>query len=102
MEILSMYIDVFAVNPTCVPGCKGVPLRLELKDPNVTPYVVPARYYSPKQYDMAQALVVNLLKSGPIREYTSERAIICSTVRKEDGTVRIVQDFRSHNALLKL
>ena len=41
MGILNEYIDVFAVNPKSVPACKGVPMRLELKDPNVKTYVAP-------------------------------------------------------------
>ena len=101
MGILNEYIDVLAVNPKSVPACKGVPMRLELKDPNVKPYVAPIRHCSPEQREMIQTEVVKLLKNGSIRESTSEWAANCSTVRKEDETVRVVQDFRGINALLK-
>ena len=101
MGILNKYIDVFAVNPKSVPACKGVPMRLELKDPIVKPYVVPIRHYSPEQLEMIQTEVAKLLKNGSIRESTSEWAANCSTVRKKDGTVPVVQDFRGANALLK-
>ena len=48
MGILNDYIDVFTVNPKSVPACKRVPMRLELNDPNVKPYVAPIRHYSPE------------------------------------------------------
>ena len=48
MGILNEYIDVFAVNTKSVPACKGVPMRQELKDPNVKPYVAPIRHYYPE------------------------------------------------------
>ena len=44
---------------------------------------------------------MKLLNNGSIRESNSEWAANCSTVRKKDGTVRVVQDFRGINALLK-
>ena len=44
MGILNDYINVFAVNPRSVPACKGVPMGLELNDPNVKPYVAPIRH----------------------------------------------------------
>ena len=47
MEILREYIDVFAVNPKSVPACKGAPMRLELKDPDVVPYVAPKSTLQP-------------------------------------------------------
>ena len=101
MGILNKYIDVFAVNPKSIPACKGVPMRLDLKYPNVKPYVAPIRHYSPEQREMIQTEVVKLLKTGSIRESTFEWAANCSTVRKKDRTVRVVQDFRGINALLK-
>ena len=76
-------------------------MRLELKDPNVKPYVAPIRHYCPEQREMIQTEVAKLLKNGSIRESTSEWAANCSTVRKKDGTVRVVQDFGGANALLK-
>ena len=101
MSILNEYIDVFAVNPKSVPACKGVPMRLELEDPNVKPYVAPIRHYSPEQREIIQTEVVKLLKNGSIPESTFEWAAYCSTVRKKDGTVRVVRDFRRINTLLK-
>ena len=101
MGILSEYIDVFAVNPKSVPACKGVPMRLELKDPNVKPYMAPIRHYSPEQLEMVQTEAAKLLKNGSIQESTSEWAANCATVRKKDRTVWVVQDCRGSNALLK-
>ena len=101
MGILNEYIDAFAVNPKSVPACKGVPMRLELEDPNVKPYVARIRHYSPEQREMIQTLGVNLQKNGSIPESTSEWAANCSMVRKKDGTVRVVQDFGGINTLLK-
>ena len=101
MGILNEYIDVFAVNPKSVPACKGVAMRLELKDLNLKPYVALIRYYSQEQREMIQTEVAKHLKNGSIRESTSEWAANCSTARKKDRTVRVVQDFRRANALLK-
>ena len=101
MGILNKYIDVFAINPKSVPACKGVPMRLELKGPDVNPYVAPIRHYSPEQREMIQTDVVKLLKNRSIRQSTSEWATNCLTFRKKDGTVQVVQDFRGINALLK-
>ena len=99
--ILNEYIDVFTVNLRSVPACKEMPMRLELKDPNVKPYVAPIRHYSPEQREMIQTEVVKLLENGSIRESTSEWAANCSTLREKDGTVRAVHDFRGINALFK-
>ena len=90
MGILNEYIDVFAVNPKSVPACKGVPMRLELNDPNVKPYVPTIRHCSPEQREMNQTEVAKLLKNGSSRESTSEWAANCSTVRKKNGTVRVL------------
>ena len=37
-----------------------------------------------------------------VYESTSQYASCCHTMRKNDGTVRVVQDFRALNSLLKL
>ena len=50
---------------------------------------------------MVQTEVVKLLNNGSIRESIPEWAATCSTVRQKDGTVRVGQDFRGINALLK-
>ena len=101
MGILHEYIDVFAVNPKSVPARKGVPLRLELKDPNVKPCVAPIPPYSPDQRDIIQTELAKLVKNGSIRKSTSAWAANGSTVRKKDRTVRVVQYFRGANALLE-
>ena len=54
MGILNEYMDVFAVNPKSVPAYKGVPMRLELNDPDVKSYVEPIPHYSPEQRAMIQ------------------------------------------------
>ena len=66
MGILNEYIDVFAVNLKSVPACKGEPMRLETKDPNVKPYVAPILHYSPEHREMIQTEVVKLLKNRSI------------------------------------
>ena len=100
MGILNEYIDVFAVNPKSVPACKGVPMRLELKDPNVKPYMAPIRHYSPEQRGMIQTEVVKLLKNGG--ETSEEWIHLGINFRvghqlfdgsQERWTVRVVQDF---------
>ena len=68
-------------------------MRLKLNDPNVKPYVTPIRHYGPEQRELIQTEKAKLLKEGSIRESTSEWAANWSTVRKKDGTVRVVQDF---------
>lgn len=50
-----MHIDVFTVNPTSMRACKGVPIRLELKGPRVTPYVAAARHNSPEERQVIMA-----------------------------------------------
>ena len=50
---------------------------------------------------MIQAEIEKLHKAGAIVPSTSQYASCCYTVRKKDGTVRVVQDFRGLNALLK-
>ena len=101
MGILNDYSDLFTINPKSVPASKGVPMRLELNDLNVKPYVAHIRHYSPEQREMIRTEVAKLLKNGFIRESTSEWAAKCWTVRKKDGTVRVVQDFRGANSLFK-
>ena len=101
MEVLKEYTDVFAANPKAVAACKGPPMRLELKDPNSAPFVTPMRHYTPEQRKMIQAEIEKLYKAGAIVPSTSQYASCCHTVRKKDGTVRVVQDFRGLNALLK-
>ena len=101
MEVLKEYTDVFAANPKAVAACKGPPMRLELKDPNSAPCVTPMRHYTPEQRKMIQAEIEKLYKAGAIVPSTSQYASCCHTVRKKDGTVRVVQDFQGLNALLK-
>ena len=101
MEVLKEYVDVFAANPKAVAVCRGPPMRLELKDPNSGPYVAPMRHYTPEQRKMIQTEIEKLYKAGAIVPLTSQYASCCHTVRKKDGTVRVVQDFRGLNALLK-
>ena len=72
-------------------------MRLELKDPNVKPYVAPIRHYRPEQREMIQTEGVKLLKNGSIRESTCEWAANFLTVRKKDGTVWVEQDLRFSN-----
>ena len=50
---------------------------------------------------MVQAEIEKLHKAGVIVPSTSQYASYCHTMRKKDGTIRVVQDFRGHNALLK-
>ena len=101
MKLLEEYKDIFAINPKNVDACEGPPMILELKDPNSTPYVAPARRYTPEQRKMIQSEIQKLEAAGAIEPSTSEYASACHTVRKKDGTVRVVQDFRGLNALLK-
>ena len=50
---------------------------------------------------MIQAEIKKLHKAGAIVPSTSQYASCCHTVRKKGGTVRVVQDFRGLNALVK-
>ena len=93
MGILNEYIDVFAVNPKSVPACKGVPMRLELKDPNVKPYVAPIRHYSPEQREMIQTEVAKLLKNGSIRESTSDGPPIVRRFARKMGQCGLCRIF---------
>ncbi|CAN0328520.1 unnamed protein product, partial [Ascophyllum nodosum] len=101
MEVLKEYADVFAANPKAVAACRGPSMRLELKNLNSAPYVSPMRHYTPEQRKVIQAEIEKLHKAGVIVPSTSQYASCCHTVRKKDGTVRVVQDFRGLNALLK-
>ena len=101
MEVLKEYADVFAANPKAVAACRGPPMRLELKDPNSAPYVASMRHYAPEQQRVVHAEIEKLHKAESIVPSTSRYASCCHTVRKKDGTVRVVQDFRGLNALLK-
>ena len=101
MAVLKEYADVFAVNPKAVAVCRGPPMSLELKDRNSAPYVAPMRHYTPEQRKMIQAEIERLHKAGAIVPSTSQYALCCHTVRKKDGTIRVVQDFRGLNSLLK-
>ena len=101
MEVLKEYADVLAANPKAVAACRGPLMRLDLKDPNSAPYVAPMRRYTFEQRKMIQAEIEKLLKAGVIVPSTSQYASCCHTVRKKDGIVRVVQDFRGLNALLK-
>ena len=101
MEVLKEYAYVFVANPKAVAACRGPPMRLELKDPNSAPYVAPIRHYIPEQQKMIQAEIDKLHKAGAIVPSMSQYASCCHTVRKNDLTVRVVQDFRGLNTLLK-
>ena len=74
----------------------------ELKDPNSAPYVAPINHYTPEQRKVIQAEIEKLYKAGAIVPSTRQYASSCHTVRKTDGTVRVVQYFRGLNALLKV
>ena len=50
---------------------------------------------------MTQAEIEKLNKAGAIVPSTSQYVSCCHTVRKKNGTVRVVQDFRGLNVLLK-
>ena len=76
-------------------------MRLKLKDPNSAPYVAPMRHYTPEQRKMIQVEIEKLHKAGVIVPSISQYASCCHTVRKKYETVRVVQDFRGLNALLK-
>ena len=76
-------------------------MRLKLKDPNSAPYVAPMRHYTPEQRKIIQAEIEKLHKAGAIVPSISQYASCCHTVRKKYETVRVVQDFRGLNALLK-
>ena len=93
MEVLKEYADVFAANPKAVAACREHPMRLELKDPNSAPYVDPMRHYTPEQRKMIHVKIEKLSKAGTIVPSVSQYASCCHTVRKKDGTVRVVQDF---------
>ena len=49
IEVLKEYADVVVANLKAVAACREPPMRLELKDPNSTPYVSPMRHYTPEQ-----------------------------------------------------
>ena len=100
-EVLREYADVFAVNPKAVAACRGLTMKLELKDPKSAPYVAPIHHYTPEQRAMIQAEIEKLHKAGAIVPSTSQNASCCHTARKKDETVRVVQDCRGLNALLK-
>ena len=101
MGVLKEYADVFAVNPKAVAACRGPPMRLEQKDPNSAPYVAPMRHCTAEQRKMIQAEIEKLHKAGAIVPSPSQHASCCHAVRKKDGAVRVVQDSRGLNALLK-
>ena len=101
MEVLKEYTNVFAANPKAVAACRGPPMRFELKDPNSAPYVAPTCHYTPEQRRMIQTKIEKLHKARAIVPSTSQYASCCHTVRKKKGTVRVVQDSRGLNALLK-
>ena len=59
------------------------------------------RHSTSEQRKMIQAEIEKLHKAGATIPSTSQYASCCHTVRKKDGTVRVVQDFRGLNTLLK-
>ena len=76
-------------------------MKLELKSPNSAPDVAHVRHYTPEQRKILQIEIEKLHKAGGIVRSTSQYASCCRTVRKNNGTVRVEQDFRGLNALLK-
>ena len=66
-------------------------MRLELKDPNSAPNVAPMRHYTPEQRKMIQAEIEKLHKAGAIVPSTNHDASCYHTMRKKNGTVRVVQ-----------
>ena len=98
MKLQEEYKDTFAINPKNVDACEGPPMILELKDPNSTSYVAPARHYTLEQRKIIQSEIQKLEAAQAIEPSTSEYASACHTVRKKDRTVRVVQHFRGPNA----
>ena len=78
---------------------RGPPMRLELKGLNRVPYVAPIRHYTLEQRKMIQAEIEKLHKVGAVVPSTGTPLVV--TLGEKDGTVRVVQDFRRLNALLK-
>ena len=76
-------------------------MRFEPKDPNSAPFVAPIRHHTPEQRKIIQAEIEKLHKAGAIVPSTIQYALCCRIVRKKDGTIRVVQDFRGLNALVK-
>ena len=76
-------------------------MRLELKDPSNAPDVAPIRHFTPEQRKMIQAEIEKLHKARAIVPSTSQYASCCHTARRKDGTIRVVQNFRGLNTLLK-
>ena len=101
MEVLKEYADVFAANTKPVAAYRGPPMRLELKGPNSAPYVAPMRHHTPEERKVVRAEIEKLHKAGAIEPSTSRYASCYHTVRKKDGTIGVVQDFRGLNALFK-
>ena len=101
LDLLEQHVDIFVANPKVVDACEGPPMILELKDPDCSPHVAHPRSYTPEQRQMIQEEVSKLSKAGAIRPSLSANASASHTVREKDGTVRVVQDFRGLNALLK-
>ena len=101
MRVLRYYADAFAANLNAVSACRGPQGKLQLKDPSSAPYVAPIRHFTPKQRKIIQTKIEKLHKAGAIVSSTNQYASCCHTVRKKDGTVRVVQNFRGLDAHLK-
>ena len=100
-DVLEQYIDVFAVNPRVVDFCEGPHTIVELMDPECFPKVRHPRSYTPEQRQMIPEEVSNPPEAGAIQPCPSAYLSACHTVRTKDFIVRVVQDSRGLNALLK-
>lgn len=103
VAMLVKYRDqgLFPADPKRVPPCAREELRIPLLEESCRPHAAKIRRRSPEEVRIIQAEVEKLEKRGIIRPSTSTWAAECVTVRKKDGTVRICQDYRALNALMK-
>ena len=81
-----------------VRACTVRVLRIPLIDEDCAPIAAKQQRFSPEQADAIQREVKKLAEAGIIRKSTFAWAARCVTVRKNDGTLRLCQDYRPLNS----
>jgi len=99
-KILLDFADVMPGKlPSGLPPTRGVQHRIDLKPGSRPPPVRPLRHQSPKDADVFQRYVRDLVENGQARESTSPYGAMALIVRKKDGTDRVVVDYRGLNEI---
>lgn len=101
MVVLKEFRHVFPEDAKRVSPCTQGTIRIPLIDERCQPAAAKQRRYSKQEEHAIQAEVILLAQRDITLKSTSAWAVPCVAVRKSDGTLRLCQDYRVLNQLMK-